>query len=143
MLLYWLFGELLLQTLSQRHPTQPYRFQTALSHSTLLECCALGQFYEFHLVVIRYPIRTLIYILAIVLAYGCKSSAAPQWCSKYTEIPRIIAIQLYKNHQHESSMYMCRSFSVPFVLKNIIVRHNWCAASPSEINPLIVVNPIY
>lgn len=96
MLLYWLFGELLLQTLS--HPTQPYRFQTALSHSTLLECCALGQFYEFHLVVIRYPIRTLLYIiLAIVVACGCKSSGAPQWCSKYyTEIPRIIVIQLYK-----------------------------------------------
>jgi len=127
MLLYWLFGELLLQTLSQRHPTQPYRFQTALSHSTLLECCALGQFYEFHLVVIRYPIRALLLcILAVVLACGCKSSAAPKWCRKYAEIPRIIAIQLYKNHQHERSMYIWRvDRSLFLFMLKIIVRHNW------------------
>jgi hypothetical protein len=54
-------------------------FSNSFSHSTLPECCVLGQFYEFHLVVNRYPIRTLLlYIACIgVWMYNCKTPAAP------------------------------------------------------------------
>lgn len=70
-------------------------FSNSFSHSTLPECCVLGQFYEFHLVVNRYPIHTLLlYVACIgVWMYNCKNSAAPR-CRKFSEMLKIIAIQL-------------------------------------------------
>lgn len=72
-------------------------FSNSFSHSTLPECCVLGQLYEFHLVVNRYPLHTLLlYIACIgVWMYNCKSSAEPR-CRKFSEMLRIIAIQLQK-----------------------------------------------
>lgn len=48
------------------NPFTTISFSNSFSHSTLPECCVLGQFYEFHLVVNRYPIHTLLLYIACI-----------------------------------------------------------------------------